>query len=363
MGAQTLVKVAERGPQVLDEVIVFSLPDPDRALASVRLLQEIRRPRNAPEFLREPDDDVWRAAFLRPNADRMEYQLEVRHADGGHEIVPDPGNPLRAAGPFGDKSVIEMPGYGPPAWVGVDAPPGDEIPTLIASRILRDRLPAIVWAPPDTDPEEPLPLLVAHDGPEYARFSQLTHYLSVMVSTGRLPRLRAGLVGPVDRDDTYSASAAYSRAFAHEILPALDRLAPTPHGRAARVGMGASLGALALLVVHRRAPATFGGLYLQSGSFFRQRFDRHEWGFPRFRRISRFVGGVLATGDWAHPVPVTMTCGVVEENLANNRAVRDALAAQGYDLYLHENRDAHNWIGWRDTFEPHLTNLLTKVWA
>jgi enterochelin esterase-like enzyme len=357
------VSVALLGPQVLEEVVIFSLPDPDHELAGVRLLQEIRRPRNGPEFQRDANEDVWKAAFIRPNADRIEYQLELQHHDGGFEIVPDPTNPNRAGGPFGDKSVLELPGYTPPRWLEAEAPAGEETPTLIASRILRDRVPAIVWAPPDTDPEEPLPLLVAHDGPEYAKFSALTHFLSVMVAEGRLPRLRAGLVGPVDRDNTYSASAAYSRAFAHEILPALGALAPTPHGRAARVGMGASLGALALLVLHRRAPATFGGLYLQSGSFFRQRFDSHESGFVRFRRISRFVGGVLTSREWAHPIPVTMTCGTVEENLANNRAVRDALAGQGYDVHLHENRDGHNWVGWRDTFDPHLTDLLTKVWT
>jgi enterochelin esterase-like enzyme len=363
VGAAAVSALAVGGPHVLDDVIVFSLPDPDRALTSVRLLQEIRRPRNGPELQRDANDDLWKAAFLRPKADRMEYQLELHHEDGGREVIPDPGNPLTAPGPFGDKSVLELPGYTPPAWVEHDAPAGDESPVLIASRILHDRIPAVVWAPADTDPEEPLPLLVAHDGPEYARFSALTDYLAVMVAEGRLPRLRAGLVGPVDRDNTYSASAAYSRAMAHEILPALDRLAPTPHGRSARIGMGASLGALAMLVMHRRAPATFGGLFLQSGSFFRQRFDGHESGFPRFRRISRFVGGVLTSDEWAHPIPVTMTCGTVEENLANNRAVRDALEAQGYDVRLHENRDGHNWVAWRDTFDPHLTDLLAKVWG
>ena len=355
--------VAVRGPQVLEDVVVFSLPDPDRALRGVRLLQEIRRPRNGPELQRDADDDVWKAAFLRPKADRMEYQLELQHEDGGYEIIPDPGNPLTAAGPFGYKSVLELPGYVPPAWLDAEAPAGTETPALVTSRILHDRLPAIVWAPPDTDPQEPLPLLVVHDGPELAKFSALTQFLSGMVAQGRLPQLRAGLVGPVNRDNTYSASAAYTRAMAHEILPALGRLAPTPHGRRARLGMGASLGALAMLVMHRRAPATFGGLYLQSGSFFRQRFDAQESGFPRFRRISRFVGGVLTADDWAHPIPITMTCGTVEENLANNRAVRDALEGQGYDVYLHENRDGHNWVGWRDTFDPHLTNLLTGVWG
>nr|MDQ3957810.1 hypothetical protein [Actinomycetota bacterium] len=245
------MKVAEHGPQVRDDVIVFSLPDPDRALRSVRLLQEIRRPRNGPELQLDERDDVWNVAFLRPNADRMEYLLELEHTSGGREVITDPANPLTAPGPFGDKSVVELPGYEPPAWVSEDPPPGEETPILIPSRILRDRLPAIVWAPEGTDPEEPLPLLVAHDGPEYALYSALTHMLAVMVTGGRLPRMRAGLVGPVDRDQTYSASAAYSRAFAHEILPALGRLAPTPHGRTARVGMGASLGGLAMLTIHR----------------------------------------------------------------------------------------------------------------
>ncbi|MDQ3981732.1 MAG: alpha/beta hydrolase-fold protein [Actinomycetota bacterium] len=355
--------IAVRGPQVLDDVIVFSLPDPDRALKAVRLLQEIRRPRNGPELQRDEDDGVWKVEFIRPNADRMEYQLELERLDGGTEVVADPGNPLTAPGPFGHKSVLELPGYRAPAWVEEEAAPGDETETLITSRILHDRLPAIVWSPPGTDPSEPLPLLVAHDGPEYARYSGLTRYLSAMVASGRLPRMRAGLVGPVDRNQTYSASAAYARAFAHEILPALGRQAPTPHGRSARVGMGASLGGLAMLGIHRRGPATFGGLFLQSGSFFRQRFDRQESGFVRFRRISRFVGGVLTAEDWAHPIPVTMTCGTVEENLANNRAVRDALVGQGYDVYLFENRDGHNWVGWRDTFDPHLTDLLTRVWT
>jgi enterochelin esterase family protein len=58
-----------------------------------------------------------------------------------------------------------------------------------------------------------------------------------------------------------------------------------------------------------------------------------------------------------------MTCGTVEENLFNNRAVAKALGDQGYGVELIENRDAHNWVGWRDTFEPHLARLLGKLWS
>jgi enterochelin esterase-like enzyme len=72
---------------------------------------------------------------------------------------------------------------------------------------------------------------------------------------------------------------------------------------------------------------------------------------------------VLAGRNGAEPIPVTVTCGTVEENLANNRAVAAALAEQGYDVRLHVNRDAHNWVAWRDTFDPHLLELLQSKWG
>jgi enterochelin esterase family protein len=206
-------------------------------------------------------------------------------------------------------------------------------------------------------------VLIAHDGPEYDEMSALTLMLGRLVEDALLPPMRAVLIAPHDRDDTYSASAAYSRALTYEILPAAERMAPQPHGRSMRVGMGASLGALAMLHVHRSNPIAFGALYLQSGSYFRQRYDKMESGFVRFRRISRFIGRVLTAEEWAHPIPIAMTCGTIEENLANNRATRNALKRQGYDVSLHENRDGHNWVGWRDTFDPHLVNLLNRVWG
>jgi enterochelin esterase family protein len=60
---------------------------------------------------------------------------------------------------------------------------------------------------------------------------------------------------------------------------------------------------------------------------------------------------------------VTLTCGTVEENLTNNLATSEALVGQSYDVSFVKNRDAHNYTAWRDTFDPHLANLLAKAWA
>jgi len=352
------------GPHVSEETIRFTFPDPDRELRGVRLHQDLVRPRNGPEFVLLPGDQGWVLHFPRLDVDRMEYKLELTHADGTGEWLCDPWNEKRVGGAFGDKSVIEFPGYETPGWVTTQAPGGDIREFEIKSRAARARVHGLLWSSPGTSPEDELPLLIAHDGPEYAHLSGLTHLLDVAVAEGRLPALRAALLAPpADRNETYSASAAYARAFAHEVLPQISEMAPTPHERRMRAAIGASLGALSLLHVHRLYPATFGALYLQSGSFFRQRFDKQESWFPRFRRIARFAGQVLSAEEWPHPIPVTMTCGIVEENLANNHATREALVRQGYDVSFVEHRDAHNYTSWRDTFDPHLVDLLVKAWG
>lgn len=329
----------------------------------MKLHQDVVRPRWGLDFLRAPRAHDWVLHFPRPDAGRMEYMLELNHPGGHSEFITDPSNPRRAPGAFGDRSVIELPGYQPPAWVANEAPGGRVEEFLLKSRSVRARVGGLIWSAAGSGRDEPLPVLVVHDGPEYAKLTGLTHLLDVLVAEGKVPPMRAALLQPNERDEIYSASAAYSRALAHEILPKLQEIAPTPHGRRARIGMGASLGALAMFHVHRRYPATFGALFLQSGSFFRPRLDRYESGFTRFRRIARFVGQVLSADEWQHSIPISMTCGTAEENLDNNRVVRDALVRQGYDVQFVENRDAHTWTGWRDVFDPALTDLLTKVWG
>lgn len=337
------------GPRVLPDAVEFTLPDPDGRFASVQLAQEVARPRLGPPFARVGDD--WHAHLPRPDADRMEYLLEL---DG--ELRPDPTNGLVALGPFGAKSVIEWPEYAPPAWLDSVADTGPVETLELRSRRLVARVPVQMYSTPDP-PAPDAPLVVVHDGPEYAAYSSFMRFLDVMSWEERIPPLRAVLIPPLDRNETYSASALYAAALVRELLPQIAQ--QYPHGP--RVGVGASLGALAMLHAHRRHPQAFDALLLQSGSFFRQRWDKHESGFGRYARITRFVGTVLRGGAGARPIPVAVTCGSAEENLANNLAVAEALDRDGYTVWLGQVRDAHNWTCWRDALDPHLTTLIEAV--
>jgi enterochelin esterase-like enzyme len=353
---------ATPSPALEGDLVVFRLPDPDRLCHAVRLRQEISRPRSGPPF--EANGSAhWHLRWAKPPVGRFQYAFEVAYKDGRAETICDPGNPLTATGPFGEVSVVELPGYRPPDWLESEAEPGSMRSIELRSPQLRRSLEAMLWTAPGARDDEPLPLLVAHDGPELARFSSLIGYLAHLHGARQIPPLRAALLAPIERDENYSASTRYARALAHDLLPSLNRIAPVPRGRSMRVGMGASLGALAMLHVHRLHPESFGALFLQSGSFFRSQLDRQESAFPRFVRICRFIGRVTSATDWVHPVPISMTCGSVEENLGNNRLLSHALRGQGYAVTLAEHPDAHNWVAWRDTFDPHLDDLLTAAWS
>ena len=345
--------VVAAGPAVSADRVVFRVADPAHQHRDVRLVQEVRVPGDRLGFTRVPAG--WELSVRRPAVWRMEYRLRL----DGHEVC-DPANPLRAPGAFGDKSVVEFPDYVPPAWLGAPGVPGTTTELRVPSRFLGDSVYVRIWSPGEVAPEDPLPLLVAHDGPEYDKLSSLTAYSAAMIAAGTLPEHRVALLGPGHRDEWYSANVAYARALVLAVLPAVRRAVGVAGPVAA---MGASLGGLAALHAARRHPGTFGGLFLQSGSFFTRRLDPQEHGFARYTRITRYVGDTRRGVTAADPVPVTLTCGGLEENLGNNRQMATVLREQGYPVELVELPDVHNYTAWRDAYAPHLTDLLHRTWT
>jgi enterochelin esterase-like enzyme len=354
--AGTLTECAGRARAgVSSDPLTFRLADPEGRYAGVRLCSDLPLSDGQRSFTR--DGAHWVLEIEPPPIARLEYHLEVTDADGVSETGPDPGNPLRAPGAFGEKSVLLTPRYEPPAWLDVPPVEGRTQGFSIRGRGLGAQVNGRIWTPADTT--DPLPLLVAHDGPEYDKLAQLTRYSGAMIASGALPPHHVALLAPGQRDEWYSASALYSRALYVDVIPGL-RAAVAVEGLP--VGMGASLGALAMLVAQRRAPGTFGALFLQSGSFFMPRLDSQESGFPRYARIVRVVRRILRSPAHPDPVPVQLTCGTAEENVFNNRVMARALAEQGYEARLDEVPDMHNYTGWRDAFDPHLTRMLQRVW-
>ena len=155
----------QAGPDVEVGHVTFRFPDPQRRLRAVRLYQEVNVSGDRLGLVWE--DGLWQLSLELPVVDRVEYLFELTRADGSSESVTDPANPRQVAGAFGDKSVVELPGYCPPRWLGQPAPEGRRQAVTVPSRELDENIVATIWSPDGVEDAEELPLLLVHDGPEY----------------------------------------------------------------------------------------------------------------------------------------------------------------------------------------------------
>src|SRR5688572_907067 len=145
--------------------VALRLADPDGTFAAVRLASDLKLSENQRAFAR--NGEGWVLELELPDILRLEYRLEVEHADGGTEHLCDPENPKRAPGAFGEKSVLELPGYEAPAWLDAQAVPGRFDELAVRGRGLGAHAAIRVWSPEDAEPGQPLRMLLANDGPEY----------------------------------------------------------------------------------------------------------------------------------------------------------------------------------------------------
>ncbi len=342
--------------QVEGNELVFRHADPDGELASLRLWQDIGVPGDQLDFTRV--DGGWELRLPRPSVHRLEYKYEGVLASGEEWSGLDATNPNVVGGAFGDKSWLGLPGYQVPAWTEVES-----VPWTVTDHQLTQTpvgtVDLMVWAPEGAAPSLPLPLLVAHDGPEYAMFAGLTHLVGAGVASGDLPPMRVALLAPGERNARYAANPDHAETLATVIVPFLRENYTTTGDL---VLIGASLGALAALHAEWTHPTTFGGLVLQSGSFFTPTTDPQESAFEYFAEVTGFVAEVLAATEPPSTPLVAMSCGATEENVHCNRVMAAHLAELGLDVDWAEHPDVHNYTSWRDVLDPRLTTVLQRLW-
>ncbi len=349
-----MLTAATTYPEVLDDRIGFSLPADDAQVTQVWLECDSVIPGDR-AFTR--DGQHWRLELPRPALSRLEYRFSLQRGDA-YESVLDAANPRRVDTAFGQRSVLELPGYAAPWWLTAPQIAGDHDSLMLAGET-GGEVPVTLWAPTDLADREPAPLLLVHDGPEYDQLASLPAYSGALIAAGVLPPHRIALAHPVMRNAWYSGSPAYLRTIAQA---GLGRIEERYAVASPVVVMGASLGGLTALLVGLLAPQ-IGGVFAQSGSFFQPYLDESEAGFPYFGRITTAVSNVLDAPHADRPLRVGMTCGVLEENAANNRMMASALRKAGHDVSHVEVADLHNYTAWRDSLDPTLTEVLRDLWA
>jgi enterochelin esterase family protein len=338
-----------------DGRIRFWLPDQDGRFTAARLYQEVLGEQRLVDMARRDGGfELW---LDRPAVHRMEYAFDVTHQDGTTTRELDSANDMTVEGVFGRKSVIEFGGYRPPQWLGEATEPVEPVQLAVGSDRLAMSVPVRLWSAPGAPADQPLPLLVVHDGYEFETYSSITMWAAAAVARGWVRPFRLAQLHPVERIAWYSANPAYADALVDDVLPAIAETVPVD-GRPAL--SGASLGALAALHAHVTHPGVFAALFMQSGSFFTEAPPGRE---ESLQAIPPFVSGLYSAASLADPVPAVVTAGVVERSFENSRRVAATLAAHGYDGRFVAMPDGHNYTAWRDALDPHLTDLLARLWG
>lgn len=229
-------------------------------------------------------------------------------------------------------------------------------------------IPISLWSPNGDPANIARPLLVVHDGPEYEARADLLHKISGWVGDGSIGSYNVALLAPDDANNIqrlghYAASDAYSTVLLQRILPELERRAPVD---GALVGMGASMGALAML----HSSSAFDGLFLQSASIHHPDYGSEQeykdmyakyGSVADYEQVKQFVEKARQNLTDGNRLTISMTCGD-ESNYEGNKAMFYALRSQGHEILGgHVPNGGHNFESWGGNLKPHLKDFLVAV--
>lgn len=308
------------------------------------------------EMFRMPGTDLWYTSLDLPEETRMEYKYAV-HQNGDERWVRDPLNDNAASDPFGRNSVYQGPGYEDPDWATVDprARSGELHDLPIKSRALRDERLVRVYVPARLRYTQRYPLLIVHDGFDYARYADLLTVLDNLIERQEIAPMVVALTQSPDRIREYAADPRHHRYLVRELLPRLEKEFPLEPDPSHRGLMGASFGAVAALSTAWRSPERFGRLLLQSGSFAFSDLGHHGRS-EAFDPVATFMNAFRKKpGDFTQKAYVS--CGIHESLIYENRSLIPVLQDAGVEVRYREARDGHNWQNWRDRLREGLSWL------
>jgi enterochelin esterase-like enzyme len=265
---------------------------------------------------------------------RLDYKFVLNDKDW----IFDPMNPRRLAGGLGANSTFAMPGYAPPPELvpGPSLRHGAIENFAFASRILGNERQVKIYLPWGyRDTRERYRTLYVHDGIDYLNLAKINEIVDAMIDTREIPPIVMVLVPPVDRNKEYSANADFARAFAGELVPAIDAKYRTKPDAASRGVLGSSLGGLTSILLAGQYSQVFANGAGQSSAILPDTdLDKLVTAPKDAVRFHLDVG--------------TYETSVFKTNLLEgNRRLRDSLQSRGYALEYTEVHEGHSWGNWR----------------
>ncbi len=301
-------------------------------------------PEKALELKREKPR-VWSITLQFPPDAYIEYSF-IRE----DELCLDPHNPNRVFnGIDADNNYFYMPSGGPTPLAkrrrGIAHGWGQRF--LLTSQWVVRGNRSVYFVQPDV--QEPCPLLVVFDGPDYRKRAGLVNIVENLMSEGRIQPLALAFLanGGQARAVEYSCNDASLEFILESVIPVAQgemNLIDLQESPGAYGVLGASMGGLISLYTALRAPQVFGKVISQSGAFFPE---------------SVVFDLVHCSGSQA--VDIWMDVGRYERLLEDNRRMFAWLQDRGYPATYREYNGGHNYSAWRDDVWRGLETLFHPV--
>ncbi|WP_250461337.1 enterochelin esterase [Microbulbifer litoralis] len=208
----------------------------------------------------------------------------------------------------------------------------------------------------------PLPLVLLLDGHYWIKQRGLLAQLDQLTASGELPPAAYLFIDSIDgaaRGEELPCNAAFWLALQEELLPALEQRAALSRDPARTLVAGQSFGGLAAVYAALHWPQRFGLAFSQSGSFWWPDIDDCGSGGQLAQQLRD--GGVAETNKQKNKPRFLLEIGQYESDmLADNRALRDALAAAGCEVHYREFAGGHDWLCWRRGLLAGIAELLQE---
>ncbi len=300
------------------------------------LMDDLHNWDDGPQKMQRISSGLWAFSFTLPADAYLEYAFMDKKTG---ERIPDPLNSNQIGnGLDGLNHFFYMPEGKPSPFIhprkGI--PRGKVIKYQIATQdyAVGQERTVYLYKPPV---EEPVPMVVVYDGPDYLRRGKLNIIVDNLIAVKQIHPFAMALIqnGGQARTLEYSCAEPTLEFLTEGIIPfAREHLSLIPPNEEPYGVIGASLGGLMALFTGLRLPKIFGKVLSQSGAF----------GTPEYE---------FAIADLIRYVPrpdiqIWMDSGCLEWLLEGNRKMVRLLKKKSYQVEYNEFSAGHNYTAWRN---------------
>jgi enterochelin esterase-like enzyme len=326
-----IAKAREMGNPIIEgELVTFIW----QGRTAPRLVEDVHNWEEAPQSMERVGPGLWTLSMRLAKNAYVEYGF-INPKSG--QRLPDPLNRKRIWNGINTyNNYFYMPHGGPNPLVqpvqGI--PQGTlthfQVPTK--DYVLGTKRRVILYQPPVN---EPVPLVVVFDGPDYLKLAKLNIIVDNMIAQKRVRPFAMAMIkdGGQARNLEYSCSDSTLGFVSECVIPmAQENLWLTPAGNGDFGIMGASLGGLMALYASLRLPSVFGKVLCQSGAFI---FSEYE-----------SVVADLIRHIPAPRIEIWMDTGKYEWLLKGNQQMHALLNKNKFKVKYHEFSGGHNYTCW-----------------